>query len=113
MADKPDGKYIKVRWKHSFLDEPVLLDSELNDDRWGEGGLIMDSKAGRAYLKYDDFLPHVKDVVTANWPGPCQSCGCRALPCEMRAYEDHGRLYFEGVCPLCGKNLALPYDEMD
>ncbi|HRX84826.1 MAG TPA: hypothetical protein P5572_07395 [Phycisphaerae bacterium] len=26
--------YIKVRWIHSHPDEPVLLYSELNDDRW-------------------------------------------------------------------------------
>lgn len=26
--------YIKVRWIHSHRDEPVLLYSELDDDRW-------------------------------------------------------------------------------
>jgi hypothetical protein len=27
-------RYIKVRWIHSLPDEPVLLYSELDDDRW-------------------------------------------------------------------------------
>jgi hypothetical protein len=26
--------YLKVKWKHSFSDEPVLLYSELDDARW-------------------------------------------------------------------------------
>jgi hypothetical protein len=26
--------YIKVKWKHDFKEEPVLLYSELNGDRW-------------------------------------------------------------------------------
>lgn len=27
-------KYVKVKWLHSHLDEPVLLYSELNDEMW-------------------------------------------------------------------------------
>lgn len=26
--------YVKWRWFHSFLDEPVLIFAELDDDRW-------------------------------------------------------------------------------
>jgi hypothetical protein len=73
----------------------------------------MKRKGTRAYLSYDDCSPHVKDVVVANWPALCQGCDCRALPCDWRAYEENGRLYFEGTCPLCGKHHALPYDQMD
>jgi hypothetical protein len=28
------SSYLKVEWKHSFSDEPVLLYSELDGDRW-------------------------------------------------------------------------------
>jgi hypothetical protein len=34
MTDKPDGKYIKIRWKHSSPADPVLFYSEIDDDRW-------------------------------------------------------------------------------
>jgi hypothetical protein len=27
-------KYLAVKWKHSFVDEPVLLYSELDEQRW-------------------------------------------------------------------------------
>lgn len=27
-------KYIKVRWMHSFADEPIVLYSEVDDERW-------------------------------------------------------------------------------
>jgi hypothetical protein len=34
MTDKPGGKFIKVKWTHSFPDEPALIYSELDENRW-------------------------------------------------------------------------------
>lgn len=34
MGYTTDMQYLKVKWIHTFSDEPVWLYSELDDDRW-------------------------------------------------------------------------------
>ena len=69
-------------------------------------------KSARKYLDYDiDVDLGVKECLLANW-GRCSSCKRRAFPSEMRVFEYQDDIFFEGVCPLCGKIAIYAYDRV-
>ncbi len=67
-------KYLKVLWNHNFEDEPVVLYSELSENRWeirkieifpnGSSGYAYDNNAyGTTHLS-EKPLPSVQDIAS-------------------------------------------------
>ncbi len=65
-------EYIKVKWIHSFLDEPVLLYSEIDEQRWELRSVevFADGRIGYANGEIstettglsEDPIPQLKDI---------------------------------------------------
>jgi hypothetical protein len=69
-------------------------------------------KSARCYLDYaKEIEPGVKDCLMANW-GSCPSCKCNVFPSEMRAFKYKDEIFFEGVCPQCGRISIAAYNRV-
>ncbi len=67
-------------------------------------------KKNRRYLDYD-LTQDEYQCMMANY-GRCSNCRCRAFSADVRAFELDGEIYFESVCPGCGKIRAIRYDSI-
>jgi hypothetical protein len=67
-------KYIKVRWRHEFPDEPIILYSELDEGRWetrkvyvfrsGPAGYASDRESSRSVMLSLEPVPPLDEIAS-------------------------------------------------